>query len=99
MVQAEMITLIAQRCGVTRERAKETLDDLFAEIASEIASGAAVRLPELGALEAYPTAERPGRNPRTGAAITIAAGYRLKFRAHASLLQRLATANPAQMKS
>lgn len=88
MTKSEMTTLIAQRCGVSGARAGQALDDLFDAIAERLAAGEAVRINGFGTLEAYPTAERPGYDPRTGERITVAAGCRIKFRPAAALKTR-----------
>lgn len=80
MDKQDMITIFAEHSWISRARAGRALDELFGRIAVAIAAGEAVRLPGLGAIEGYPTPARSGHNPRTGKAITIAAGHRFKFR-------------------
>lgn len=49
-----------------------------------------IRLPGFGTFEVWETAEKQGRNPRTGETVTIAAGKQPKFKAGAALKSAVA---------
>ena len=52
---------------------------LFAVVREALGEGLDVRLPGLGVLKVRDFAARQGRNPRTGAAVFIPAGRRVRF--------------------
>lgn len=89
MTKEEMTRLIMGRKIDTLDSAGKAVDDLFSSIARDLAAGKTVRLPSLGSLSGEPTPERPGHNPATGEAITIAAGYRFKFKPGIELRDRV----------
>ena len=88
----DMVNLIADRTGCTKNIAAGTLVDLLDSVAADLTANGKVRLPRLGSLSAIATPARPGRNPRTGEAIDIAAGHRFKFSAAKAMKERLARA-------
>jgi nucleoid DNA-binding protein len=97
MTQADMITLIAQRCAVPRDRARAAVDDLLSAIADRLADGERVHLPGIGSLTVKTAAARPNaRNPRTGEPIDIRARGRIKFTAAEAMKARLAEPPRAQ---
>jgi DNA-binding protein HU-beta len=92
MTKDAMRQLIVNHTGCSRASAAKTVDDLFFSIARALADGESVRLPSLGTLSVAPTAERTGRNPHTGEAITVAAGHKVKFKPGVELKDRVAKA-------
>jgi len=72
-----------------REEAERLVICLLDEIASALERGMRVELRGLGALSVKEKRERPGRNPRTGEALTIDARRGVRFRASGLLLARL----------
>ena len=83
ITQAELIDRLAAKSGATKAHVKGILDELGAVAAAEIEVG--LTLPGIGKVSVTATAERQGRNPATGAAITIPAGKRVKFSAAMAL--------------
>lgn len=76
MTKARMITIIARTCGANKDRAATALDALLDELHASLLVGETVRLDRVGTLKLVPTHPRPGRNPKTGAQVTLAAGAR-----------------------
>ena len=72
--------------AMTRKTAANAIGDLIDAIAHHLRAGAAIPLRGLGRLEVIATAERLGRNPRTGVPAVIPAGRRIKFRPSKHLL-------------
>jgi DNA-binding protein HU-beta len=62
------------------------IDALFETIAGALQRGERVELKGFGAFSVVEVAPRSGRNPRTGKAITIPAGRRVRFKPSKSLL-------------
>lgn len=77
MKKAELIDAFKEATGLTRAQAGEYLDRLGDIMAAELLGGGEVPLPRVGKLYVKTTAARSGRNPRTGAAISIAAGKKV----------------------
>jgi len=61
-------------------------DALFAAIAEALKRGEAVELKGFGSFSVVETPARNGRNPRTGTALRIPAGRRVRFKPSRSLL-------------
>lgn len=59
--------------------AEAALASLCSIVAAELLGGGETPLPGLGKLKVKKTKARTGRNPRTGEAISIAAGQRVVF--------------------
>lgn len=86
MNQKDLTNAINQKLGPTfgqnEERVKATLKALGEVAIETLQNGGEVPFPGgLGKLVVVATAARPGRNPKTGAAIQIKAGKRAKFTA------------------
>ena len=85
MNKSEMARKLAARSGLTQSQSADVLDAVFSPvngvIADELAAGGKVSIGGFGTFEARERAARAGRNPRTGAAITIAAKRYPAFKA------------------
>ncbi len=71
--------------GVTKKLAGEAIDAIFDHIASTLSGGERVQIPGFGAFDISERKERQGRNPQTGAAMTIKASKGVRFKAGKSL--------------
>jgi DNA-binding protein HU-beta len=81
----ELVAKIASSSGLTKAQAATALDSVIGAITGTLASGESVTLSGFGTFRVSPTAERRGRNPATGAAITIPASKRIGFSAGSKL--------------
>ena len=75
----ELVSALAETTGLTKAKAKEVLDAHAELLVSELKSNGSVQLAGIGKLKMGERAERQGRNPSTGAAITIKASKTVKF--------------------
>ena len=66
-------------CHQRREHTKKILDGAFAAIVAAASAGQEVALAGFGRFKVTDRAERQGRNPATGEAITIPASKKLAF--------------------
>lgn len=73
MTKAELIKMYAEATQQPMGQAKECLERLGDIMAAELLGGGHVPLPGIGRLITKQRAARQGRNPRTGAAVTIPA--------------------------
>lgn len=75
----ELVSTLAEKAGVTKAQAKSFLDVHAELLVSELKENGSVQLAGIGKLKLGERAERQGRNPATGEAITIKAAKTVKF--------------------
>ena len=75
----ELVSALAETTGLTKAKAKEVLEAHAELLVSELKSNGSVQLAGIGKLKMGERAERQGRNPSTGEAITIKASKTVKF--------------------
>lgn len=80
MNKNELIADIADRCEITKAKAAECVDAFCESIAKCLSKGDEVRLVGFGTFCTVARKATTGRNPRTGAAIKIAASNKPKFK-------------------
>ncbi|WP_320819819.1 HU family DNA-binding protein [Thalassolituus sp.] len=73
MRKPELAAAIAEKADLTKEKAAEVLNVVTDQIAKALGEGDSVTLIGFGTFEVRNRAERQGKNPQTGAPITIAA--------------------------
>lgn len=76
---SELVGILAERTGLPKNKAKEFVETYAELLVEELQSTGSVQLAGVGKLKVSERAERQGRNPSTGAAITIAASKQIKF--------------------
>jgi DNA-binding protein HU-beta len=86
MTKSEMVQSVARDTGMSQSQAGKVVNSVFDTIARTLQNGDEVRITGFGTFRTVETKERPGRNPRTGQAITIPAGRRVSFTAGSGLL-------------
>ena len=80
MTKSSLVSLIAEKAGVTKAVANTMLDTLAGTAIAETKKAGAFVVPGLGKLVKSQRKARMGRNPQTGAAIKIPAKTVVKFR-------------------
>lgn len=75
----ELVGTLAEKTGITRAKAKEILEAHAELLVNELKQTGSVQLAGIGKLKVGARAERQGRNPATGEAITIKASKTVKF--------------------
>jgi DNA-binding protein HU-beta len=78
--KSELIEHIAADADISKAAAARALESAIDSITSALKKGDSVSLVGFGTFEVSKRAERSGRNPSTGAAITIKAASVPKFR-------------------
>lgn len=81
MSKQALIDHIAATTGVTKAEAEKSIKLVTDGITGLLAAGEKVQLVGFGTFESRHQAERQGRNPRTGEALTIAASNKPAFSA------------------
>ena len=80
---------MAKELGYSNERSKEAVNYVFDKIAEFLADGEKVQLLGFGNFEVRERAERKGRNPQTGKALTIKASKNPAFKAGKGLKDKV----------
>ena len=81
MNKNDLVTAVASATGLSKSDAAKAVDGVFQAITAELKSGGDVRLVGFGTFAVSARAASEGRNPRTGAKITIPASKQPKFKA------------------
>jgi DNA-binding protein HU-beta len=89
MNKAELVDAIASGSGISKADSKRALDAFIDATTNALKSGDRVSLVGFGSFSVSERAERKGRNPQTGAEITIAAKKVVKFKAGTELSDKM----------
>ena len=81
LTKAEIATHLSEKIGLSKREAKEFVESFFEEIKATLENGESVKISGFGGFELKDKSERPGRNPKTGEDIPIAARRVVTFRA------------------
>lgn len=79
MNNTDLAEKLAEANGLTKADARRLVDGVFAAILDAAAKGEEVSLNGFGKFKVKASPAREGRNPSTGAAITIAAAKKLTY--------------------
>ena len=85
LTKAELAELLFQNVGLNKREAKDIVDAFFEEIRDTLARGDEVKLSGFGNFQVRDKPPRPGRNPKTGEVIPIAARRVVTFHASQKL--------------
>lgn len=91
LTKAQLAELLFDQLRISRREAKEMVDAFFDLMAQSLVKGEEVKLAGLGNFQVRTKAPRPGRNPRTGELIPIAARRVVTFHASAKLKTQIQT--------
>ncbi|MFC3338760.1 integration host factor subunit alpha [Paracandidimonas soli] len=95
LTKAELAELLFERVGLNKREAKDIVDSFFEEIRDTLAQGDAVKLSGFGNFQVRDKPPRPGRNPKTGEVIPIAARRVVTFHASQKLKASVENTVPA----
>lgn len=79
MNNSDLADLLANEAGSTKADARKAVDFIFAAIADAAAAGEEISINGFGKFKVKDVPAREGRNPATGAAMSIAASRKLSF--------------------
>ena len=79
MSKQDLIDAVAEKCDMTKDKAKDAVDAVIYQIAQSMKGGSDVRLPDFGTFKVAKRKAREGRNPATGKTIQIPAANVPKF--------------------
>ncbi len=80
MNKGDLIDIVALKAQLTKAEAGRALDAVFDAITDDLAKGGKVSVPGFGTFSTSTRSARTGRNPATGATISIAAKTTAKFK-------------------
>ena len=85
MNRTELVAAMAEKSQLTKKDAEAALKAFTEVVAEDLKNGGKVQLVGFGTFEVSERAAREGRNPQTGATMTIAASKAPKFKAGKAL--------------
>ena len=85
MNKTELISAMSEKSELTKVDTEKALKAFIDTVTDELKNGGKVQLVGFGTFEVTERAERQGRNPKTGEAITIPASKSPKFKAGKAL--------------
>ena len=80
MTKADLVAQIAAKADMSKTAAERSLNAMLESVQELLTEDGKLTLTGFGTFVAEAREERQGRNPRTGAAITIAASTVVRFR-------------------
>ena len=89
LTKAQLAEHLFDNIGLNKREAKELVDAFFERIVQELTHGNDVKISGFGNFQIRTKAPRPGRNPRTGEAIPIAARRVVTFHASSKLKEQI----------
>ncbi len=85
MNKTELVAAMAEKAQLSKKDAEAALKALTEVVTEELKKGEKIQLVGFGTFEVSERAAREGRNPSTGATMTIAASKAPKFKAGKAL--------------
>jgi DNA-binding protein HU-beta len=85
MNKFDLVNMLASKTGMTKKGASDALDTVLNGIVDALKKGEKVTITGFGTFEVRSRKSRTGRNPQTGATITIPARKVAAFRAGKAL--------------
>ena len=89
LTKAQLAEMLFEQIGLNKRESKDMVDAFFDVISAELVAGGEVKLSGFGNFQMRVKAPRPGRNPRTGELIPIAASRVVTFHASQKLKDQL----------
>ena len=89
LTKAQLAELLFEQIGLNKRESKDMIDAFFDLEAQSLVDGNDVKITGFGNFQIRTKAARPGRNPRTGEAIPIAARRVVTFHASHKLKEQI----------
>ena len=89
LTKAQLAELLFDHIGLNKRESKDMVDAFFELITQRLVEGTDVKLSGFGNFQIRTKAPRPGRNPRTGESIPIAARRVVTFHASSKLKEQI----------
>lgn len=99
MNKAELVNLIAEKTGETKVKSGEFVEAFISAVTETLKNGDDLTLVGFASLSTVARKERKGRNPQTGADLTIPAHTVVKFNAGKDLREAVVNTKTAKAKA
>jgi DNA-binding protein HU-beta len=80
LIKQDIIHHVIERTGLPRNKAEAAVDTVFESLKKALANGDRIELRGFGVFNVRPRKTGIGRNPRTGAEVTITPGKAVRFK-------------------
>ena len=80
MIKLDLVNAVVQRTGITRTKAEQAVETVFAAMKNALGRGNRIELRRFGVFNVKPRKTGIGRNPRTGEEVTIPPGKPLRYK-------------------
>jgi len=80
LIKQDLIQRVVERTGLPRIKAESAVDAIFEAMKNSLSSGDRIELRGFGVFNVKPRKTGVGRNPRTGAEVSIAPGKAVRFK-------------------
>jgi len=80
MIKQDLIQRVVERTGLPRTKAEAAVDVIFHAMKTALGGGDRIELRGFGVFTVKPRKTGVGRNPRTGAEVSIAPGKAVRFK-------------------
>jgi nucleoid DNA-binding protein len=79
LIKQDIVHRVIERTGLPRNKAEAAVDTIFESLKKSLAAGERIELRGFGVFNVRPRKTGIGRNPRTGAEVTITPGKAVRF--------------------
>ncbi|MDI1244411.1 MAG: integration host factor subunit alpha [Rhodoferax sp.] len=93
LTKAQLAELLFEQIGLNKRESKDMVDAFFDLVSNSLVDGDDVKITGFGNFQIRTKSPRPGRNPRTGEAIPIAARRVVTFHASQKLKEQIQADN------
>ena len=80
LIKQDLIQRVVERTGLPRVKAEAAVDAIFEAMKTSLGRGDRIELRGFGVFNVKPRKTGVGRNPRTGAEVSIAPGKAVRFK-------------------
>ncbi len=80
MIKQDIVHQVIERTGIPRVKAEQAVDTVFGSLKKALTAGDRIELRGFGVFTVRPRKTGIGRNPRTGAEVSIAPGKAVRFK-------------------
>jgi len=80
LIKQDIIHQVIERTGLQRNKAEAAVDTVFESLKRALAEGQRIELRGFGVFNVRPRKTGIGRNPRTGAEVSITPGKAVRFK-------------------
>lgn len=80
MIKLDLVTQVVERSGITKTKAEMAVETVFEAMKRALERGERIELRGFGVFSVKPRKTGIGRNPRTGAEVSIPPGKAVRFK-------------------